>query len=77
MIGYVVPVTCPACGGAVAPLAQGVPVAGTEVSAMAACTGCHREWHVQVHLRPAPATPVTQRNTERQRERRARLKATA
>ena len=80
MIGYVFELTCPGCGCGVVPVAEGRPMAGTEVSAVARCPRCDREFHVHVILRcigkrESRTEEKRQRNTERQRERRARLKA--
>lgn len=43
MTGYRFDLACPSCGGELAHLADGKPVAGTWVTAAAKCTVCRRE----------------------------------
>lgn len=63
MIGYYVPVTCPACGGDLDHVADGKPNRlGTEVAAHAVCTNrkCRRGWIVHVWLALAePSRGIT------------------
>lgn len=52
MNAYTLPLSCPQCGSELEPITQGVPVGGTEVSAIARCVNahCHYEWQVVVRL---------------------------
>lgn len=52
MGGYLLPVSCPSCGGTVEHVTSGRPVARTECSALGRCVACGRGWQVIVHLRP-------------------------
>lgn len=51
MIGYLLPIDCPDCGGEL-DHANGVTRAGTEAIAVAKCSACSREYTVSVQLRP-------------------------
>lgn len=55
MRGYRIDLTCPRCGGDVEPVTEGLPFAGTEVSAICRCTECRKEFQVHVMLRPVAA----------------------
>ena len=51
MNGYLIPLTCPACGADVAPVADGRPnAAGTTTTAVCRCVECRRGWVVHVNL---------------------------
>lgn len=54
MKGYTFDLGCPFCGEACEHL-TGTVRAGTEAVAVARCTGCGRQWSVQVLLRPINA----------------------
>ena len=50
---YEIHFSCPLCGSLCVPVAEGSPVAGTEIRAIVRCSGgtCHREWQIIVHMR--------------------------
>ena len=51
MNGYLIPLTCPVCGGDVVPVADGRPnAAGTTTTAVCRCVECRRGWVVHVNL---------------------------
>lgn len=70
MNGYLLPITCPACGHDVEPVAGGKP-ALTEVRASCRCSnpGCHRAYLVTVLLRATPSQESQRRMSYRNRER--------
>lgn len=65
--GYLVPFTCPNCGGNVTHVADGRPVAGTEAAAVCQCTVCQRRWHLLVTARPAITPDSVTRRTYREK----------
>ena len=57
MNGYLLPLTCPHCGG-VLDHVNAVTRAGTEAVAVAKCSTCSREFTVSVQLRPLALPPA-------------------
>lgn len=64
MIGYLLPVGCPRCGGELDAVCSSKVNATTACSAISKCSECSREWQVSVILRPVPR-PTKQQKHER------------
>lgn len=64
--GYAFGLSCPRCGSACDRVTEGVVVGGTQVSAVARCPQCPREWLIVVLLRTSAAkTPARKRRGTR------------
>lgn len=59
MIGYLLPLCCPLCGEGCEHVASST-ACGSEARAVCRCTGCGREFLIDVHMRAAP-TPAAMR----------------
>lgn len=69
MNGYLLPLTCPRCGGELDAVVSSRVNAATACSAVSKCSECSREWQVLVALRPV-AMPSPLRRKVRREERR-------
>lgn len=58
MNGYRIELDCRECGGPVESVNEGQPVAGAQVSAVARCCDCGRQWLVRVQLMAMSRQPA-------------------
>ena len=70
MNGYLLPVTCPRCGGELdAVTSSKVDQVRTACSAICKCSECSYEWQVSVTLRPVPKPLSVRKQQYRERTR--------
>lgn len=66
MNGYLLPLSCPLCGGAMEHVNAGA--GGTSAAAVAACPACRRQFEIVVTIRPHGQDPLAEQQKRRRQQ---------